>query len=75
MNNPENFQKTSRTDYPEPSLEKKRPTEDGRKSGEAVHVHKLTRGSRGSVGGGGSPPGKAELPEVWLAKSGKVQTA
>ena len=35
LNNPENCQKTSRTDSPEPRVDK-RPTEEGRKGGEAV---------------------------------------
>ena len=33
LNNPENYQKTSRTDSPEPSIDK-RPTEEGRKGRE-----------------------------------------
>ena len=35
LNNPENRQKTSRTESPEPSTDE-RPTEEGRKGGEAV---------------------------------------
>ena len=35
LNNPENHQKTSRTDSLEPSIDK-RPTKEGRKGGEAV---------------------------------------
>ena len=35
LNNPENCQKTSRMDSPEPSVDE-RPTEEGRKWGEAV---------------------------------------
>ena len=37
LNNPENHQKTSRTESLEPSADE-RPTEEGRKGGEAVHA-------------------------------------
>ena len=37
LNNPENHQKTSRTESPEPSADE-RPTEEGRKGGEAVRT-------------------------------------
>ena len=37
LNNPENHQKTSRTDSLEPSIDEK-PTEEGRNGGEAVHA-------------------------------------
>ena len=64
LNNPENHQKTSRIDSLEPSADK-RPTEEGRKGGEAVHA---TRTSRREPGRRGSPPAK-QSPRVWLAKA------
>ena len=42
LNNPENHQKTSRTDSPEPSVDE-RPMEEGRKGGEAVHTTQTGR--------------------------------
>ena len=51
LNNPENCQKTSRTDSAEPSIDK-RPTEEGRKGGEAVctiRTGKRELGQRGSL--------------------------
>ena len=42
LNNPENHQKTSRTESPEPSADE-RPTEEGRKGGEAVHTTRTGR--------------------------------
>ena len=57
LNNPENHQKTSRTDSPEPSIDQ-RPTEEGRKGGEVVHVTRT--GGREPGRWRGSLPGKAE---------------
>ena len=57
LNNPENRQKTNRTDSPEPSVDK-RSTEEGRKGGEAVCAT-LTGGREP---GGRWPTGKAETP-------------
>ena len=63
LNNPENHQKTSRTDSPEPSADE-RPTEEGRKGGEAVRAART--GGR-EPGQRGSPPAK-QSPRIWLAK-------
>ena len=46
LNNPENHQNTSRTDSPEPSVDKK-PTEEGRKGGEAVRATQTGRRESG----------------------------
>ena len=64
LNNPENRQKTNRTDSPEPSVDK-RSTEEGRKGGEAVCAT-LTGGRE--PGGEGGPLAK-QRPRVWLAKT------
>ena len=64
LNNPENHQKTSRTESPEPSADE-RPTEEGRKGGEAVHA---TRTGRREPGQRGGLPAK-NRPQVWLAKA------
>ena len=64
LNNPENCQNTSRTDSPEPSIDK-RPTEEGRKGGEVVRA---TRTGGRELGRRGSLPAK-QSPRVWLAKS------
>ena len=63
LNNPENHQKTSRTDSPEPSADE-RPTEEGRKGGEA----RATQTGGREPGWRGSPPAK-QRPGVWLAKA------
>ena len=42
LNNPENHQKTSRTESPEPSADE-RPTEEGKKGGEAVRAPRTGR--------------------------------
>ena len=63
LNNPENHQKTSRTDSPEPIADQ-RPTEEGRKGREAVRATWTGRRERGWRG---SPPAK-QRPRVWLAK-------
>ena len=66
LNNPENHQKTSRTDSLETRIDK-RPTEEGRKGREAVHT---TRTGGTELGRWrGSPPGKAEPPSL-ACKSG-----
>ena len=66
LNNPENGQKTSKTDSPEPSVDK-RPTEEGRKGGEVMHaLHGLAAGSRGGVGA--AHPARWNH-RVWLAKA------
>ena len=65
LNNPENCHKTSRMDFPEPSIDK-RPTEEGRKGGEAVHT---TRTGGKEPGQRGSLPSKAESPSL-VCKSG-----
>ena len=64
LNNPENHQKTSRTDSLEPR-EDERPTEEGRRGGEVVHT---TRTGGREPGWRGSPPAK-QSPGVWLAKA------
>ena len=64
LNNPENHQKTSRTDSQEPSVDK-RPTEEGRKGGEAVPT---TRTGGREPGWRGGLPAK-QSPRVWLAKA------
>ena len=66
LNNPENCQKTSRMDSPEPSVDK-RPMEVGRKGGEAVRATQT--GGREPGQWRGSPPGKAEPPSL-ACKSG-----
>ena len=65
LNNPQNRQKTSRTETLEPSVEE-RPTEEGRKGGEAVRYLDWREGA-GAVEG--QPPGKAE-PLSLACKSG-----
>ena len=64
LNNAENRQKTSRTDSLEASIDE-RPTEEGRKGGEACTLHGLAGGSQGE----GQPAGKAE-PLSLACKSG-----
>ena len=66
LNNPENFQKTSRMDSPEPRVDK-RPTEEGRKGGKTVCATQT--GGRELGRWRGSPPGKAESPSL-ACKSG-----
>ena len=61
LNNPENCQKTSRTDSLEPSIEK-RPTEEVREGGDAVCATRT--GGREPGQWRGSPPGKAESPSL-----------
>ena len=50
INHPENHQKTSRMESPEPSADE-RPTEEGRKGGEAVHAPRTGRRELGRRGG------------------------
>ena len=64
LNNPESHQKTSRTESPEPSADE-RPTEEGRKGGEAVLAPRT--GGRELGRRGGSPA--KQSPRVWLAKA------
>ena len=52
LNNPENHQRISRTESPEPSADE-RPTEEGRKGGEAVRAPRT--GGRELGRRGGSP--------------------
>ena len=54
LNNPENRQKTSRTESPEPSADK-RPMEEGRKGREVVRTPRTGRREPGWRGG---PPAK-----------------
>ena len=63
LNNPENHQKTSRMHSPEQSVDE-RPTEEGRKGGEAVCA---TQTGGREPGQRGSPLAK-QRPRVWLAK-------
>ena len=65
LNNPENCQKTSKTDSLETGVDE-RPTEEGRKGGEAVHA--TWTGGREPGRWRGSPPGKAEPPKSGLEK-------
>ena len=68
LNNPENHQKSSRTESPEPSADE-RPTEEGRKGGEVVLLHGLVGGTgRRELGWRGGPLAK-QSPQVWLAKA------
>ena len=64
LNNPENHQRISRMESPEPSADE-RPTEEGRKGGEAVHA---TRTGRREPGRRGRLPTK-QSPRVWLGKA------
>ena len=64
LNNSENHQKTSRMDSPETSADE-RPTEEGRKGGEAVRAPRT--GGR-EPGWRGGPPAK-QNPRIWLAKA------
>ena len=66
LNNPENHQKTSRTDSPEASIDE-RPTEEGRKGGEAVCSTRTGGMELGQWRG--SPSSKAE-PLHLACKSG-----
>ena len=62
LNNPENYQKTSRTESLEQSADE-RPTEEGRKGGEVVHATWTGRRDLGR------PAGQAE-PWSLACKSG-----
>ena len=64
LNNPENHQKTSKTESPEPSADE-RPTEEGRKGASWCTLHGL---AGGSLGGGGGLLAK-QSPQVWLARA------
>ena len=63
-NKPENHQRISRMESPEPNTDK-RPTEEGRKGGEAVRAPRT--GGRDPGRRGGSPA--KQSPRVWLAKA------
>ena len=64
LTNPENHQKTSRMESPEPSTDE-RSTEEGRKGGEAVRVPRTGRREPGQMGGLLAK----QSPRVWLAKA------
>ena len=63
LNNPENHQKSSRTESPESSADE-RPTEEGRKGGEEMPAPRTGGREPGRRGG---PPAR-QSPRVWLAK-------
>ena len=65
LNNPENHQKTSRTDSPEPSIDK-RPTEQGRKGGEGGACYTDWQKGAGAVEG--QPARQGRAPESGLQK-------
>ena len=67
LNNPENYQKTSRTDSPEPNIDN-RPTKEGRKGREAVRATQTSR--REPTWWRGSLPGRAEPQKSGLQKRG-----
>ena len=64
LNNPENRQKTSRTESSEPSADE-RPTEEGRKGSEAVRATQTGQREPGRRGG----PQAKQSPRVWFAKA------
>ena len=64
LNNPENGQKTTRTDSPEPSVDK-RPTEEGRKGGEAVCYTDWWEEARAVEG---QPARQGKIPKSGLQK-------
>ena len=64
LNNPENRERISRTESPEPSADE-RPTEEGRKGGEAVRAPRTGGREPGRRGG---LPAK-QSPRVQLAKA------
>ena len=66
LNNPENHQKTSRTESLEPRADK-RHTEEGRKGRGAVHAAWTAWIGGREPGQRGGPPAK-QSPRVWLAK-------
>ena len=66
LNNPENPQKTSRTDSLEPSVDN-RPTEEGRKGGEGGAC--FTDWQQGAGAVEGQPAQQGRAPKVWLAKA------
>ena len=66
LNNPENHQKTSRTESPEPSADE-RPMKEGRKGGEAVRPPRTDRRKRARAEG--RPTGQGE-PLSLACKSG-----
>ena len=64
LNNPQNHQKTSRTDSPGPSIDK-RPTEEGRKGREVVRTPRTGRREPGRRGGLQAK----QRPRVWPEKA------
>ena len=66
LNNPENRWKTSRMDSPEPSIDK-RPTEEGRKGGEAVRATWTGRRDPGRRRGS-QPTRQGRAPKSGLPK-------
>ena len=64
LNNPENRQRISRMESPEPSTDK-RPTEEGRKGGEALRTPRTDGREPGWRGGSSAK----QSPRVWLAKA------
>ena len=64
LNNAENHQKTSRAESPEPGTDE-RPTEEGRKGGEAVR----TPGTGGREPRQKGGPTAKQSPGVWLEKA------
>ena len=67
LNNPENCQKTRRMDSLDPSIDK-RPTEEGRKDGEAVCTTRT--GGREPGQWRSNSPCKAELPSLACKRGG-----
>ena len=67
LNNPENCQKTSRTESPEQSADE-RPTKEGRKGSEAVHGTRTggrEPGQRGGLPAKQSPGGCLQKRRGW----------
>ena len=64
LNNPENHQKTSRTDSPEPSVDKSPWKSVGREERRCM-MHGLAGGSRVVEG---QPARQGRAPKIWLAK-------
>ena len=65
LNNPENYQETSRADSPQPSIDR-RPAEEGRRGGEAVCA--IRTGRREPRWWRDSTLGKVEPPKSGLQK-------
>ena len=69
LNNPENHQKTSRTESLEPSADK-RPKEEGWKGGEAVRTPRTGMREPGRRGG---PPAKQSPQSGWQKWRGQTE--